>query len=124
MANPVSDQAEAAGVPCIASLVPWESWFTGRGGDPANGFRYTFCFFTGASGKIRRYLPVWQRLPVSEKTIGALWPNNVDGDTFRAAFTPAIEGIGFRLATPAPTRSRRATTAPRSAGTGPTACRS
>jgi branched-chain amino acid transport system substrate-binding protein len=102
VANPVSDQAEAAGVPCIASLVPWESWFTGRGGDPATGFRYTVCFFTGASGEIQAVPPVWQRLPVTEPTIGALWPNNVDGDTFRAAFTPAIEGIGFRLVDPGP----------------------
>lgn len=101
VANPVSDQAEAAGVPCIASLVPWESWFNGRGGDPATGFRYTVCFFTGASGEVRAVPPLWQRLD-SNHVIGALWPNNVDGDTFRSAFTPAIEQIGFRLSDPGP----------------------
>ena len=30
--NPVSDQCEAAHVPCIGTIVPWQSWFLGRGG--------------------------------------------------------------------------------------------
>ncbi len=102
VANPVSDQAEAAGVPCIASIVPWESWFTGRGGDPATGFRYTFCFFTGVSGETKAVPPVWQRLTDTNGVIGALWPNNSDGDAFRGGFTPAIEQIGFRLVDPGP----------------------
>ena len=102
VANPVSDQAEAAGVPCIASIVPWESWFTGRGGDPATGFRYTFCFFTGVSGETRAVPPVWQRLTDANGVIGALWPNNSDGDAFRGGFTPAIEQIGLRLVDPGP----------------------
>jgi branched-chain amino acid transport system substrate-binding protein len=102
VANPVSDQAEAAGVPCIASLVPWESWFNGRGGDPATGFQYTFCFFTGVSGETRVVPPVWQRMTDTNRVIGALWPNNSDGDAFRAGFTPAIEQIGFRLVDPGP----------------------
>jgi branched-chain amino acid transport system substrate-binding protein len=102
VANPVSDQAEAAGVPCIASIVPWESWFTGRGGDPATGFRYTFCFFTGVSGETRAVPPVWQRMTDTNQVIGALWPNNSDGDAFRGGFTPAIEQIGFRLVDPGP----------------------
>jgi branched-chain amino acid transport system substrate-binding protein len=102
VANPVSDQAEAAGVPCIASIVPWESWFTGRGGDPTTGFRYTFCFFTGVSGETRAVPPVWQGMTDTNQVIGALWPNNSDGDAFRGGFTPAIEQIGFRLVDPGP----------------------
>jgi len=30
--NPVSDACEAAGVPCISTVVPWEAWYFGRGG--------------------------------------------------------------------------------------------
>jgi branched-chain amino acid transport system substrate-binding protein len=102
VANPVSDQAEAAGVPCIASLVPWESWFFGRGGQPDTGFRYTVCFFTGASGETKAVPAVWQRMTDTDRTIGALWPNNTDGDVFRRAFVPAIESIGFTLVDPGP----------------------
>ncbi|MGA8497284.1 MAG: ABC transporter substrate-binding protein, partial [Xanthobacteraceae bacterium] len=32
--NPVADQCELAGVPCITSDDPWQSWFFGRKGDP------------------------------------------------------------------------------------------
>jgi branched-chain amino acid transport system substrate-binding protein len=97
VANPVSDQAEAAGVPCINSIVPWESWFFGRGGTPDKGFRYTYLFFTGVSGETQAVPPVWQKMTDANKTIGALWPNNSDGDAFRAGFTPAIQKIGFTL---------------------------
>ena len=30
--NPVSDQCEAAGMPCVATVTPWQPWFFGRGG--------------------------------------------------------------------------------------------
>jgi branched-chain amino acid transport system substrate-binding protein len=46
--------------------------------------------------------PVWQRLTDTNGVIGALWPNNSDGDAFRGGFTPAIEQIGFRLVDPGP----------------------
>ena len=32
--NPVSDACEAAGVPCISTVVPWEAWYFGRGAKP------------------------------------------------------------------------------------------
>ena len=46
--NPVADACEAAGVPCISTVVPWEAWYFGRGAKPEDkkAFRYTyhFCF--------------------------------------------------------------------------------
>jgi branched-chain amino acid transport system substrate-binding protein len=99
--NPVSDQAEAAGVPCINTMVPWESWFTGRGGTQ-EGFRYTYLFFTGVSGEVQAVPPVWQMMSDTNRTIGAMWPNNSDGDAFRGGFVPAIQQIGFNLVDPGP----------------------
>ena len=32
--NPVADACEAAGVPCISTVVPWEAWYFGRGAKP------------------------------------------------------------------------------------------
>jgi branched-chain amino acid transport system substrate-binding protein len=29
--NPVSDACEAAGVPCISTVLPWQAWYFGRG---------------------------------------------------------------------------------------------
>ena len=37
--NPVSDQSEANGTPCISSVCPWQPWFFGRGGKPETGGR-------------------------------------------------------------------------------------
>ena len=45
--NPVADQCELNGVPCITSDDPWQSWFFGRKGDPKKGFQWTYHFFWG-----------------------------------------------------------------------------
>ena len=47
MINPVADQCEANGVPCMSTLAPWQPYFFGRGGDPATGFEWTYHFFWG-----------------------------------------------------------------------------
>ena len=33
--NPVADACEAAGVPCLSTVMPWEAWYFGRGANPA-----------------------------------------------------------------------------------------
>ena len=34
--NPVAVEAQTEGVPCAATNDPWESWYAGLGGNPAN----------------------------------------------------------------------------------------
>ena len=51
--NPVSDACEAAGVPCISTVVPWEAWYFGRGREARRTttpfkFVYHFCFGVAA----------------------------------------------------------------------------
>lgn len=36
--NPVADQAEINEVPCVTTLCPWQPYFFGRSGNPAEGF--------------------------------------------------------------------------------------
>jgi len=43
--NPVADQAEVNEVPCITTDCPWQPYFFGRNGNPAEGFEYTYHFF-------------------------------------------------------------------------------
>ena len=45
--NPVSDQCELAGVPCVTSDDPWQDLFFPRKGDPKKGFEWTYHFFWG-----------------------------------------------------------------------------
>jgi branched-chain amino acid transport system substrate-binding protein len=43
--NPVADQCELNGVPCITTVAPWQPWFFTRGGKPERGFEWTYHFF-------------------------------------------------------------------------------
>jgi branched-chain amino acid transport system substrate-binding protein len=97
--NPVSDQAEAQGVPCMNTLCPWESWFYDRGGEESDGFQYTYMFFVGGSGEALLVPPFMAGLD-SNGVLGALWPNNVDGNIFRELLAPPFEEAGLELVDP------------------------
>ncbi len=45
--NPVSDQCGLNGVPRISTVAPWRAWMFNRGGNPGEGFEYTYHFFWG-----------------------------------------------------------------------------
>ena len=53
--NPVADQCELNGVPCVTNDAPLEPYFFGRKGDPAKGFEWTYHFFFGGAGVKRHY---------------------------------------------------------------------
>ena len=48
--NPVADQCELNGVPCVTNDAPLEPYFFGRKGDPAKGFEWTYNFFFSGAG--------------------------------------------------------------------------
>jgi len=76
--NPVSDQCEVNGVPCITADDPWESWFFGRKGDPAKGFDWTYHFFWGFGMVGNLFADMWLTLPTN-KTVGLMFTNDPDG---------------------------------------------
>ncbi|MER8961717.1 ABC transporter substrate-binding protein [Mesorhizobium sp. M0701] len=45
--NPVSDQCELNGTPCISTVAPWQAWIFNRGSNPKTGFESTFHFLLG-----------------------------------------------------------------------------
>ena len=59
--NPVADQAELNGVPCISNNCPWQPYFFGRKGDPAKGFEWTYHFFWGLEDIIANYVNIWDQ---------------------------------------------------------------
>ncbi|HEU4440370.1 MAG TPA: ABC transporter substrate-binding protein [Methylomirabilota bacterium] len=100
--NPVSDQCEANGMPCISSVCPWQPWFFGRGGKPETGFKSTFHFFWGLEDIIGVFVDMWSTLPTN-KVVGALWPNDGDGNAWSDAqrgFPPALAKAGYKLVDP------------------------
>jgi branched-chain amino acid transport system substrate-binding protein len=76
--NPVSDQCELAGVPCITSDDPWQAWFFGRKGDPKKGFEWTYHFFWGFDTVANMFAEMWLTLPTN-KVAGVMLTNDPDG---------------------------------------------
>jgi branched-chain amino acid transport system substrate-binding protein len=100
--NPVSDQCELAGVPCVSTVAPWQAWFFNRGGNPAKGFDYTYHFFWGLEDVIATYTAMWNQLS-TDKTVGGLFPNDGDGNAWSDAthgFPPALTAQNFKLINP------------------------
>jgi len=97
--NPVADQAELNGVPCITNDTPWQPHFFGRQGDPSVGFDYTFHFFWGLEDIIGVFAGIWDAVPTN-KVVGALWPNDPDGNAWgdpKLGFPPVMAQKGYEL---------------------------
>jgi branched-chain amino acid transport system substrate-binding protein len=100
--NPVSDQCEANGVPCISSVAPWQPWFFGRNGDPTQGFQWTYHFFWGLEDVIGTYLDMWSQVDTNKK-VGGLFPNDGDGNAWgdaKLGFPGPLAQKGFTLLDP------------------------
>jgi len=99
--NPVSDASEAAGVPCISSVVPWEAWYFGRGAKPGqpSPFRYTYHFCFGVDEFAKAYTHLWPQVPTNNR-VGVMWPNDADGNAIRAALGPLLEKAGYTIIDP------------------------
>lgn len=97
--NPVSDQCELNGVPCVANDVPLEPWFFGRGGDPKKGFEWTYDFFFSADEVMHAVVLEMTKVPTNRK-IGVLYPNDTDGNAFAKIFPPMLEKAGLSVVDP------------------------
>src|SRR5450631_3914000 len=99
--NPVSDASEAAGVPCVSTVVPWEAWYFGRGakaGQPSP-FKYTYHFCFGVQQFDNAYTHLWPQVPTNMK-VGVMWPNDADGNAIRAALGPLLTTAGYTIVDP------------------------
>ena len=100
--NPVSDQCELNGTPCISTIAPWQPWFFTRGGDPKVGFEWTYHFFWGLEDVIAVYTDMWQQIETN-KVVGGLFPNDGDGNAWgdaKLGFPPVLTAKGYKLVDP------------------------
>lgn len=100
--NPVSDACEAAGIPCISTVVPWESWYYGRGAKPGqpSPFKWTYHFFLGSEQFRRLYISTWNNDVPSNKRVAVLCPNDADGSAARNHLVPELSKAGFDMIDP------------------------
>jgi len=97
--NPVAVVAQTEGVPCLATNDPWESWYGGLGGNPAKPtmtLQYCTLFFFGLKEFQGCFVPMWNRVPASSKAVACQYPNDADGNAFRAVFEPLIKASGYK----------------------------
>jgi branched-chain amino acid transport system substrate-binding protein len=100
--NPVADQCELNGVPCITDDAPWQPYFFGRGGDPAKGFKWTYHCFWGLEDVIANFLSLWDTSGAA-KVVGGLFPNDSDGNAWgdpKLGFPGPLSQAGYKLVDP------------------------
>jgi len=105
--NPVATTCEAEEVPCISTVAPWQPWFIGQQGNPADPgswepFYYSYHFFWGLEDVIRVFSSMWNQLDTN-KSVGALYPNDGDGNAWGdpiVGFPPVLAEQGFTLTDP------------------------
>src|SRR5580700_7765941 len=101
--NTVASQAESLGTPLICANVPWESWYINLGGNPAKPTlkpKYVVMYFLGAEHLIKCFIPMWNRIHAqlhTNKIVAAAFPNDSDGNAFRAVFPPIAQGAGYKM---------------------------
>ncbi len=100
--SPVADQCEALSVPCYSNDAPWQAYFFGRGADVDTPFKWTYHHFWGLEDIIAVYLAAWEKSGTN-KIVGAMWPNDSDGNAFsdpNTGFPAAIIPLGYTIVDP------------------------
>jgi branched-chain amino acid transport system substrate-binding protein len=101
--NGVSAACEANGVPCISTVVPWQAWYLGLGGQigQSTTFKYIFHYCFGVEQFFNAYTHLWPQVPTNKK-VGVMWPNDADGNAIRQALGPALQAAGYTIVDPGP----------------------
>src|SRR5215470_15039511 len=106
--NAVASQAEALGTPLICSNVPWESWYINLGGNPQKPTlkpKYTVMYFLGAEHLVLCFIPMWDRIGKqlgNNHLVAAAFPNDSDGNAFRAVFPEVAKSAGYKFVMSSP----------------------
>jgi branched-chain amino acid transport system substrate-binding protein len=101
--NAVATQAETLGTPLVCSNIPWESWYGNLGGNPVKPTftpKWTIMYFLGAEHLAECFIPMWNRIGAqygNNHKVAAMFPNDPDGNAFRAVFPPILKAAGYDI---------------------------
>ncbi|ONH32122.1 ABC transporter substrate-binding protein [Pseudofrankia asymbiotica] len=103
--DPVADQCEVNGIPCISTMAPWESRYIDPNGN-LKASTWTYHFFPGLADYFTAYSSMWGQAEVpSNHKVGALWPDDIDGRTFanpKLRFRQGLAATNLTLASAGP----------------------
>ena len=114
--NPVADACEAAGMPCVSTVTPYQPWYLARNPapDPAKPkpYQWTWHFFWGLEDIIGVFADMWGQVE-NNQVLGGLWPDDGDGQAWSDGFpggprAPRATGSSTRAATRARRTASRA----------------
>src|SRR5215467_11308692 len=97
--NPVAAAAEHLQTPCLSTVVPWEAWYVGLGGNPlkpTKSLQYCTMFFFGLKEFQGCFAPMWNKVS-SDKVVACQFPKDADGTAFRLGFEPLIKASGYKV---------------------------
>ena len=105
--NPVATTCEAEGVPCLSTKAPWQPWFIGQQGNPADPgswqpFNYAYHYFWGLEDVIAVFTNMWNQLETN-KVVGGLFPNDADGNAWgdpNVGVAPGFTAAGYSTIDP------------------------
>jgi branched-chain amino acid transport system substrate-binding protein len=108
--NAVASQAESLGTPLICSNIPWEAWYLNLfpKGNPQHATekaKFVVMYFLGAEHLAKCFIPMWDRIHAqlhTNKIVAAAFPNDSDGNAFRAVFPPIVTGAGYKMVLSSP----------------------
>jgi branched-chain amino acid transport system substrate-binding protein len=106
--NAVASTAETLGTPLVCSNIPWEPWYINLHGNPEKPTlkpKYVVMYFLGAEHLVQAFIPMWNRIHSQLKTnkiVAAAFPNDADGNAFRAVFPPIAKEAGYTMELSAP----------------------
>jgi branched-chain amino acid transport system substrate-binding protein len=106
----VASQAESLGTPLICSNIPWEAWYLNLfpKGNPQHATekaKYVVMYFLGAEHLAKCFIPMWDRIHAqlhTNKIVAAAFPNDSDGNAFRAVFPPIVTAAGYKMVLSSP----------------------
>lgn len=104
MTLPVIAVCEGAGIPCLSTLCPWETWWGGFPGNSIDsagngvGESPEFCamFFLGITEMVKCFVPMWDTVLVqtgANRVYAEMFPNDADGDALRASWSMMLNAV-------------------------------
>jgi branched-chain amino acid transport system substrate-binding protein len=101
--NPVADACEQAGMPCISTVTPYQSWYLARDPAPDPGkptpYQWTWHFFWGLEDVVAVFTDMWGQVG-NNQVVAALWPDDSDGKAWSAGFPRVLRNQGYRIVDP------------------------
>ena len=103
--NAVASTAETLGTPLVCANIPWESWYLnlfpkGNPQKATDKATYVVMYFFGVEHLAQAFIPMWDKIHAqlhTNKVVAAAYPNDSDGNAFRAVFPTFAKAAGYTM---------------------------